>query len=194
MNNYFTRGNGFLEAFLAKKRAKKADSLIRNTDRNSKILDLGYGKFPYFLVHTYFREKHGIDHTEPFLLEGIHLKKFNKGGSRLPYQSQIFSTVTMLAVIEHIECDKVPFLLREIYRILKLGGRLILTTPTPIGNNILHFMKRVNLVSKEEIDEHKKSYSLNELKNILVSNKFHIVQAGRFEFFMNNYVCAEKGK
>ncbi len=47
-----TRGYGLLERFLAKKRAKMANEIIPLALRTGRILDIGCGPFPYFLLNT----------------------------------------------------------------------------------------------------------------------------------------------
>ena len=56
-----TRGHGLLERFLARKRACMANQLIPSHLRNGRILDIGCGSFPYFLLNTVFTEKCGLD-------------------------------------------------------------------------------------------------------------------------------------
>jgi hypothetical protein len=51
-----TRGSGFLETFLAKKRASMANRLIEDSRRKGKIIELVCGTTPYFLIKTDFAE------------------------------------------------------------------------------------------------------------------------------------------
>jgi SAM-dependent methyltransferase len=98
----------------------------------------------------------------------------------------------MLAVLEHIDHETAKRLLNEINRVLKPDGCFILTTPSPLGNNVLKIMAKLMLVSKEEIEEHKKIYSLKELRQILPKYGFSLKNSGSFELFMNSYACAIK--
>ena len=61
ISNRPTRGGGLLETWLAQLRAKQANKLIPNTLRSGRILDIGCGSYPYFLAHTFFRERVGVD-------------------------------------------------------------------------------------------------------------------------------------
>ena len=47
-----------------------------------------------------------------------------------------FDTIVLLAVIEHI--FNLKFLFVQLASLLKPNGRIILTTPTPFGNDIVH--------------------------------------------------------
>lgn len=62
-NPRITRGYGLLERFLAKKRAQKANELIPQLYRKGRILDIGSGAYPFFLLTTSFSEKFGVDRT-----------------------------------------------------------------------------------------------------------------------------------
>lgn len=189
----FTRGSGLLENLLSKKRAKLAEKFIRKSCRSGRILDIGCGKFPFFLASLKFNEKYGLDFQEPIKSAEFNLQKFNiSQNSALPYRADFFDVVSALAVIEHLNPGDIQNLMLEISRVLKAGGRVILTTPSPIGDKILRLMAKFNLVSKEEIKEHKKAYFLDELKRIAEKTGLKVIDAGTFEMFMNNYLCAEK--
>jgi predicted SAM-dependent methyltransferase len=189
MNKTFTRGSGLLESFLVKQRAKKANSLIKDIHRKGRILDIGCGFYPYFLANTSFKEKYGID---PSLIltngiNGIHLKASDITKQKFPFKENYFDTITMLAVFEHIEHEKLQFTLKEIKRILKINGTFILTTPASWSDKILHLMSEVNLISKEEIHEHKHNHSHEKIRDILIEAGFEKskIKNGFFEAYMN---------
>ena len=155
-----TRGHGLLEGFLAKKRAQITNKLIPQQSRAGKILDIGCGTTPFFLMNTAFHEKHGIDKNVRLSDSNIQLQKFDfETCDRIPFDDNSFDVITMLAVIEHIEPDEVSAILAEIRRILKPNGRFIFTTPAPWSDALLRLLARLNLVSSEEIDDHKAVYS-----------------------------------
>ncbi|MHA7131816.1 class I SAM-dependent methyltransferase [Algoriphagus namhaensis] len=47
-----------------------------------------------------------------------------------------FDTIVLLAVVEHV--FNLKFLFSQLADLLKLDGRIIVTTPTPFGNDIVH--------------------------------------------------------
>ncbi len=51
----------------------------------------------------------------------------NGGGTRLPFAAGVFGTITALDVIEHVADD--TGMLRELYRVLRPGGLLLITVP-----------------------------------------------------------------
>ena len=64
---------------------------------------------------------------------GVDLNHF------LPFQSGVFDAVDLVEVIEHIENQ--PQLVREIYRVLHPGGRVLISTP-----NILNVVSRLRFL------------------------------------------------
>src|SRR3989344_6824261 len=117
-----TRGNGLLGSYLAGRRASMANKLIPDSHRHGRILDIGCGTSPYFLSHTHFKEKFGIDTVIKQNERGqdVALKHFDvEEGKPLPFEGENFEVVTMLAVFEHIKPQYLPKLLNEAYRVLK---------------------------------------------------------------------------
>lgn len=191
-----TRGNGFLEGFLATQRMRKADALIPDSLRRGRILDIGCGTWPKFLHSICFGEKHGIDRIGEWHDRGdVRFMRHDIAQvGPLPYADSFFSVVTMLAVVEHIEPAVVPPIFDEINRILAPGGVFILTTPAPWTDRLLRLLARLNLVSREEIEEHKAAYSPHDLLGKLVDAGFEAgeIRAGYFEAGMNVWCCAGK--
>jgi ubiquinone/menaquinone biosynthesis C-methylase UbiE len=192
-----TRGSGLLEVFLAKKRAKLANSLISKSHRSGKILDVGCGSYPYFLTTTKFKEKYGIDPSLDLSLvkdAGIILKKIKINKETLSFANNYFDVVTMLAVFEHIEHNDLIAVIKEIRRVLKKDGVLIITTPAPWSDKLLHRMAIVGLISSEEIHEHKHNHSKSKIENLLKEAGFEKskIKSGFFELYMNMWFTAKK--
>jgi len=196
-----TRGFGLLEGFLARKRAQKANSLIPQSYRSGRILDIGAGSYPVFLLSTTFFEKIGIDktfsafwekkpktHTLALMCHDIESE------DPLPFQDEYFDVVTMLAVIEHIAHYNLPRISQELYRILKRGGLLIITTPAEWTSLILNGMAYLKLISNQEIRDHKGLHSADSIIMTLQQGGFspNNIQLGFFEFFMNTWVTVTK--
>lgn len=196
MNSY-TRGKGLLEGFLAKKRAAKANSLIEDFRRKGRILDIGCGSYPYFLMSVDFKEKFGVDPSLDMskAKDGrIILRKIDATKQKLPFDESYFDAVTMLAVFEHIDQEKLVSVLKEIERVLKKDGIFIIITPASWADRLLQLMAKVNLISKEEIHEHKTNHSKSEITNILIRSGFNgkNVRSGFFEAYMNMWFAVIK--
>ena len=196
-----TRGFGLFERFLAKKRAQLADSLIPRPFRSGRILDIGCGVNPAFLQTTAFSEKYGIDkagslscHTkfDEQLITFIHHDI--ESGDPFPFYDEFCDVVTMLAVIEHISPNNLSKVIAELYRVLKRGGLLIITTPSHWTGFILNGMSLLRLISRQEVKDHKELYSSDDIVKALQLGGFAPgnMQQGCFEFYMNTWVMAIK--
>ena len=105
-----------------------------------KLLDLSCGGGTSEMLATLGFQVIATDYSAPPPLStgiarvgGVDLNDF------LPFRSATFDAVDLVEVIEHIENQ--PQLLREISRVLKPGGVLIVTTP-----NVLNLMSRVRFL------------------------------------------------
>lgn len=189
-----------LEDFLSRKRARVANSLIHERHRNSAILDIGCGSFPYFLSTTHFARKYAIDRVEAeswsdrIQNEIVYVNHDIEASDFLPFNDGFFDVITMLAVIEHFDPVKVPTLLKEIHRVLKWGGMVIVTTPMPWTQPLLKVLSKINIVSSREIDEHKAAYDTKKLSSLFRQAAFSCekMRFGHFEFHMNMWGVAEK--
>lgn len=191
-----TRGFGLFEGFLAKKRAQMANKLIEPKYREGRILDIGCGAFPHFLVETTFAEKHGIDLDvhEDSKSGNVNLTRVDLEKEKLPFRQNYFDVVVALAVFEHINPEILGRFLRDIYRVLKRGGIFILTTPAPHAHYLLWLLARIRLVSKIEIDDHKTAYSRPEILELLSMADFlrQNVKHGSFELGFNMWFTVQK--
>lgn len=192
-----TRGYGLLEKFLALRRARTADKLIPKMLRSGRILDIGCGPTAYFLAHTKFKEKYGIDqslesepHSGSTNLTKVDIESVHK----LPFPNNFFDIVTMLAVLEHLNPSRLSNILKEVRRILKPRGGLILTTPAPHATKMLAFMASLRLVSKDEINDHKMSYNKALMSKYLSKAGFprERISFGYFDLFLNHWAYVKK--
>ena len=192
-----TRGHGLLEGFLARQRARRANSLIPAVLRTGRILDLGCGSYPTFLLNTKFAERYGVDRVTLPTLNVQNLKLIAhdvSDRSPLPFRDDFFDVVTMLAVFEHLESGPLSSLLIEIRRVLRPGGIYVMTTPLRWTEGILKAMSRLGLVSHEEIGEHEAQYTSNDVAALLAVAGFHssLIRRGTFELGVNLWAVAQK--
>jgi SAM-dependent methyltransferase len=199
-----TRGNGILENVLADWRCRIAERLLgaSATGADTSLLDIGCGGFPRLLYRSRaavrvgldFRPRHAWhdivrDSAISLIVHDLSLRK------HLPFNSGTFSAVSLLAVIEHLDAAEVAFTLREVHRVLHDGGRAAITTPSAAGHWVLGPMSSVGLVSREEIEEHRRGYTPAVLRRLLAEAGFQpdAVSSGYFQLGMNCWAVAEKG-
>lgn len=133
----------------------------------------------------------GLDNSiaDHNLLENIELKKCRIDQDRLPIEDNCVDIVTSLAVLEHLENPQ--HLIDEAMRILKPGGKLILTTPSPLAKPVLEFLAfRCRLISKEDIQDHKHYFSRSELA--AMTGKFSRFEYHPFQLWLNQMIVTVK--
>ncbi|MCW5199156.1 class I SAM-dependent methyltransferase [Desulfobulbus sp. F1] len=181
------------EPVLRKIRIGKVIDEIKNIPR-CNLLDIGCGFNYSFLseVEQYIEHGTGID----FKVNEIYSEKISTIkmllDETLNFSDCSFDAVTMLAVLEHI--DKPIHIFSEIYRVLKPGGKLILTVPGKKAKPLLEFLAfKIGIVSRAEIEDHKKYYDLEEISQLVLNiNEFEIIKHEHFQFGMNNFCVIKK--
>lgn len=166
--------------------------------QNITIADIGCG--PYAVFQTYLSEKGikiknyiGIDPLiNNNLKESYGIKLIRKPfNNLLPLKTNSVDFAVAHAVLEHV--DKPKKLLLEMYRIVKPGGKILLTTPTPVAKYILEFLSyKLNLISKREIMEHKNYFDKDSLSLLLKNVKGIKINHRYFEFGLNNILVVHK--
>lgn len=172
---------GIFSPFLRQQRYKRVAQLI---SQNETVLDLGCGKgalkqhLPdstiYYGIDT---KKHWNFHSD-FLF----VSKVENG---LPKQlSNInFTTITALAILEHL---KHPIdLFSTASQVLPVGGKLVLTTPHPIGRKIHDWGAKIGLFSNEASEEHETFLDQLDMIRIAKQAGFKMVHYRRFLLGMN---------
>jgi len=179
-----------LEPYLRKLRISKIRKYI---PENGILCDVGCGFNARFLqdVSHYIQKGYGFDKKiEDKSIGNIYIKNADVA-DRIPLEDETIDCVTMLAVLEHLSDSK--RVLFECHRILKSGGVLILTTPSPMSKPLLEFFSfKLGIVSPTEIADHKHYYSRKELHGLLIGTGFNGIECNSFEFGLNNMAIAFK--
>jgi len=137
---------------------KNCINLIKNLDKNIKILDAGCGdgRFLKELRDNNFNQVYGIDYSErainfaKILTSHTNLKVCDI--KNLPYNDNFFDVIFLIEVIEHIDPDEVNKIIKELDRVLKNSGKIIITVPS----------KNVSVQKK-----HFQHFSLSGLRGLL---------------------------
>jgi len=135
------------------------------TDRRPRILDVGCGTGANLLLLSKYGEAEGVDVSEDALAfcreRGLDKVKLG-AGEALPYEDGTFDLVTAFDVVEHMDDDLAG--LREMRRVLRPGGRVLLFVPT--------FMFLWGL--QDDVSNHRRRYRMPELRRVLEQAGFEI--------------------
>ena len=134
----------------------------------------------------------GVDFKVPEVeLENIITIQITLADS-LPFPDNKFDIVTMLAVLEHM--DQPVAICAEAARVLKPGGKLVLTVPGKRARPILEFLSyRLGIISRTEIEDHNNYYDLPELKILVAKiDNLRIMKHSSFQLGMNNFCVIRK--
>ena len=141
------------------------DICRRVTDRRPRILDVGCGTGANLLMLSQYGDAEGVDVSEDALAfcreRGLEKVKLGEGEA-LPYEDGTFDLVTALDVVEHMDDDLAG--LREMRRVLRPGGRVLLFVPT------FMFLWGV----QDDVSNHRRRYRLPELRRVLEEAGFEV--------------------
>jgi len=139
------------QGYFMRKRLELAYPLLGNK-RVNRILDVGYGGGTFIPMLSKLGKKvYGID-TMPYpqKVQQILKKEGVKGvelevGSifKTNYRDNFFDRITCVSVLEHFKGNEINRAVREMYRILKPGGFIIIGSPVknPMTDFIIdHFL------------------------------------------------------
>lgn len=111
--------------FLARRELSKNISRLANSARG-RLLDVGCGQKPYKILFKNISEYVGLDYDTPSNRKRSSADFFYEG-KNFPFEDSFFDSVLLTQVLEHI--FNPDDFIKEIRRVLKSGGLLILTTP-----------------------------------------------------------------
>ena len=145
-------------------------------DENFNCLDIGCGSGYILNDLSKLGVTYGIDVSDEavFFSSKIFNGVIRKGllPDDIPFNENIFNLITVLDVIEHIEKDIES--LHKIYSLLLPGGAVVLTVPA--------FMFLWS--SFDDINEHKRRYTLTELSSKLSTAGFIVEKISYFNTFL----------
>lgn len=141
------------------------DICRRVTDRRPRILDVGCGTGANLMMLSKYGDAEGVDVSEDALAfcrqRGLDKVKLG-AGEELPYDDGTFDLVTAFDVVEHMDDDLAG--LKEMRRVLRPGGRVLLFVPT------FMFLWGV----QDDVSNHRRRYRMLQLKRVLEEAGFKI--------------------
>lgn len=142
--------------------------------KKNKILDVGCGTGKNLEAFSRFGTAWGIDSSKEAILfcKRRNLKRAVTGTvEKIPFLREYFECVTTLDVLEHVDDSKS---IKEIHRVLKNKGLLIITVPAfpslwSKWDNVLH---------------HKRRYTKRNLQTLLNRNGFEVLKISYIYSFL----------
>ncbi len=186
-----TKDFNVFDKLIAKLRLSK---IMNESKINSCVLDFGCGSQAYFLkqISQSIRLGYGLDYdVDDTSFNNLVLKKFNFI-DKLPFTNDYFDSIFMLAVLEHIDPNKVDLLFKEFSRVLKTKGKIVMTTPTQLSKPLLELLASLNIINKDEIKDHKKYYSESDVLLLGKNNGFSVSNYELFQFGLNSKIVFVK--
>lgn len=108
-----------------------------------------------------------------------------------PSDSGTWDAVTMLAVLEHVPCEAQGPLAAACADLLKPGGRVLITVPSPMVDHILNVLKALRLIDGMSLEEHY-GFEPGDTVRIFGPPAFRMVAHRYFQFGLNNLFVFEK--
>lgn len=156
------------------------------------LVDIGCGNPPYTIEQVLTKMDFciGIDAEIENIIKGNCELKQVLLDKKIPVESELANVVTMLAVLEHL--DHPQAIVKECYRILKHGGLLLLTVPSPFNRCPLEILSKLGIVQRKMIDQHKNYFTHDQLVGLLQNAGFTSIVIESFQFGLNTFVRAIK--
>lgn len=150
------------------------------TEFNPPTLDIGCGdgRISKLLFPTHKEIDVGLDPDKGAVsgakISAVYRRVVLGDATKMPFRNSIFGTVISNSTFEHIRDDKKAF--KEVGRVLKKGGKFILTVPTPFFNNYLNEagVDKKNLKKCNDRLEQFHFYGIEEWRKILAENHMKI--------------------
>ncbi len=99
--------------------------------------------------------------------------------------------ITMLAVLEHIPPDGQAKLPQACHEMLRPGGRIIITVPSPRVDDILNLLNKLRVVEGMSMHEHY-GFEPADTLQIFAPPLFRLVERRKFQLSLNNLFVFEK--
>lgn len=109
---------------------------------------------------------------------------------KIELPSNSADAITLLAVLEHMKHPNE--IVGECFRILKPGGVLLITVPSPASKPILELFAILGLVRKEMIEQHENYFTVERLRTLMEKTGFSHIVVDLFEVGCNTFCKAVK--
>ena len=176
-----------LDRLLQRWRARVARPWV---SRGAKVLDIGchQGEFLKSLGGR-IRESIGMDPLAP-AEDGDSYRLLPQGFQPpTPFGDSSFDVVVLLATLEHIRDKRT--LARECSRLLCMGGRLVITVPSPQVDNLVKLFRRLRLADGMSLEEHH-GFDPRATQNVFRPHGLTLEHSRRFQLGLNHLFVFRK--
>lgn len=184
-----------LTNYLRRKRLAMVSDFLRGD-----VLEIGCGNaslFDAFGGQSHIKSYTGMEHA-PSTVEELRSRypeaRFIQGDlEALTWQlgEAQYDTIVGLAVIEHIWNQRSFF--ENLISLLRPGGRIVLTTPTPLGNDlVLTLAAKVGLVREDMISDHIVIYNKKRFIHVATEFEIDLIYYKKFQFCLNQVAVYSK--
>ena len=182
---------GLISPLLEVLRTGKAASWVKG----QRVLDCGCGRAK--ILQMLSREIHytGLD-RDPDMAD--HLRRRHPNGCFLCMDVELedlatneqFDCLLMTAILEHLAHPEAT--LQRWVRHVRPGGRVVMTTPVPLGHRLLDLGSRLKVFDRAASEDHKHPLGRAELEHLIAACELELVVYQRFAFGGNQLVVASK--
>jgi 2-polyprenyl-3-methyl-5-hydroxy-6-metoxy-1,4-benzoquinol methylase len=99
--------------------------------------------------------------------------------------------IVMLAVLEHVPLESQAALAAACHAMLRPGGRVIVTVPSPRVDDILAVLSRLRLIRGMSLEEHY-GFEPDRTERVFAAPRFRTARRERFQLGLNNLFVFEK--
>ncbi len=165
---------------------------------SGRILDIGCGQADLAGLLGPREEYVGLD-INPALLATAEQRYpehcfYNADLEAQPLPSELarqrFDTITLIALLEHMA--QPARILDQLAALLSAGGRVVATTPTPLGHRVHRLGAQFGLFYREAVEDHKSILDGAALKQLFQRAGLRIARYQQFEFGCNQLIVGER--
>lgn len=166
--------------------------ILPKNKKGIKVLDIGCAKgFMVKILRENGLEAYGVDVSEYAIGNAPsdinqYLFVANVESGMLPFNDGFFDFVVSMSTFEHLHSERMTFILREIQRILKPGGKIIINVPSPFNKKEAKKQEHITLLKRDWILLFERSGFNSDLR---LSESFDMF---RIKEVANLYVSSEK--
>ncbi len=164
----------------------------RYIPKGARVLDVGCADGALFRqLKSRIGEGVGIDPDLERSVDMDHCKLITGWFPQDLPEARPFDVITMLAVLEHVPPEQQPPAAMECARLLKPGGYLLITVPSPMVDPILRLLRFTRLVDATSLEQHY-GFEPHCVPSVFSVGKMELVKPRKFQLGFNNLYVFQK--